>query len=108
MIGASEIAAMKPTAVLVNGSRGGVVDEAALLAALDQGHLDLVASDVFDAEPLPVDHPFWSHERSVVTPHVAGFAPDYLDVVGTLFTDNLRRYLADSPLLNVADRERGY
>jgi len=108
MIGASEIAAMKPTAVLVNGSRGGVVDEAALLAALDQGHLDLVASDVFDAEPLPVDHPFWSHERSVVTPHVAGFAPDYLDVVGTLFTDNLRRYLADRPLLNVADRERGY
>jgi phosphoglycerate dehydrogenase-like enzyme len=108
MIGAAEIAAMKPTAVLVNGSRGGVVDEAALLAALERGHLDLVSSDVFDAEPLPADHPFWSHERFVVTPHVAGFAPDYLDVVGTLFTDNLGRYLHDSPLLNVADRERGY
>lgn len=108
MIGAAELRAMKAGSVLVNGSRGGVVDEAALVEALDQGHLDLVASDVFAEEPLPADHPLWSHPRSVVTPHVAGFAPDYLDVVATLFTQNLRRYLDGLPLLNVADRERGY
>lgn len=108
LIGAAELAAMKPGAVLVNGSRGGVVDETALLEVLDSGHLDLVASDVFAQEPLPPDSPFWTHPRFVPTPHVAGFAPDYLEVVGALFTTNLRHYLAGEPLLNVADRERGY
>lgn len=108
MIGAQEIAAMKRGAVLVNGSRGGVVDEDSLLTALDSGHVDMVASDVFAHEPLPAGHPFWSHPRSVVTPHVAGFAPNYLQTVGALFTGNVRRYLAGEPLLNVADRERGY
>lgn len=108
MIGQDELRAMKPGSVLINGSRGGVVDEVALVAALDQGQLDLVASDVFAEEPLPAEHPLWSHPRSVVTPHVAGFAPDYLDMVVALFTQNLRRYLDGLPLLNVADREKGY
>lgn len=108
MIAAAELRAMKAGSVLINGSRGGVVDEVALVEALDHGHLDLVASDVFAEEPLPAEHPLWSHPRSIVTPHVAGFAPDYLDVVATLFTQNLRRYLDGQPLLNVADRERGY
>lgn len=108
LIGAPELDAMKSGTVLVNASRGGVVDEPALLEALDRGHVDLAASDVFADEPLPLDHPLWSHPRSVVTPHVAGFAPDYLDVVSSLFTENLRRYLAELPLLNVANRERGY
>ena len=108
LIAAAQIAAMKADAVLINGSRGGVVDETALLEALNGGHLDLVASDVFDEEPLSADHPFWSHPRFLVTPHVAGFAPDYLEVVSALFTTNLRRYLDGQPLLNVADRERGY
>lgn len=108
LIGARELDMMKSGAVLVNASRGGVVDESALLDALDRGHVDLAASDVFVHEPLPRDHPLWSHPRSVVTPHVAGFAPDYLDVVSTLFTQNLRRYLDELPLLNVADRQRGY
>lgn len=108
MIGAAELAAMKPGAVLINGSRGGVVDESALLACLGAGHIDLYASDVFAEEPLASGHPFWSDPRVLITPHVAGFAPDYLDAVGRLFTENLRRYLAGEPLLNVADRERGY
>lgn len=108
MLGAEQFAAMKPGAVLINGSRGHVVDEPALLAALDSGQLGLVASDVFASEPLPQDSPFWTHPRSIVTPHVAGFAPDYLEVVGALFAENLRRYLAERPLLNVADRTRGY
>ena len=108
MIAEPELAAMKRGAVLVNGSRGGVVDEKALLAALDSGHLDLVASDVFAAEPLPPDDPLWSHPGSVVTPHVAGLAPDYLEVVGTLFRQNVRNWLEGGPLINVASRDRGY
>jgi phosphoglycerate dehydrogenase-like enzyme len=108
MIGVRELETMKAGSALVNASRGGVVDETALVAALDRGQLDLYASDVFATEPLPVDHPLWSHPHSVVTPHIAGFAPDYLEVVGTLFTGNLRRYLDGAPLLNVADRARGY
>ena len=108
MIGPVELQACKQGAVLVNGSRGGVVDEQALLAALDAGHLDLAASDVFAEEPLPEDDPLWSHPRSVVTPHVAGFAPDYHERVAELFTANLRRYLDGEPLLNLAQRERGY
>lgn len=108
MIGLSELQAMKPEAVLINASRGGVVDEQALLQVLDEGRLALVASDVFDAEPLPEQHPFWTHPRVVITPHVAGFAPDYLEAVTRLFTTNLRHYLAGEPLLNVADRDRGY
>jgi len=108
MIGARELGLVKSGAVIVNASRGGVVDEPALLAALDRGQVDLVASDVFATEPLPSDHPLWTHPRSVVTPHVAGFAPDYLDAVCALFTANLRRYVDGAPLLNVADRDRGY
>ena len=108
MIGHAELKTMKPDAVLINASRGGVVDEQALLQLLDEGHLDLVASDVFDAEPLPPEHPFWDHPRVVITPHVAGFAPDYHDAVARLFTTNLRLYLDGEPLLNVADRNRGY
>ena len=108
MIGQRELERMKPGAALVNASRGGVVDEAALVAALDRGQVDAYASDVFATEPLPGDDPLWSHPRSVVTPHIAGFAPDYLEVVGDLFTGNLRRYLDGAPLLNLADRGRGY
>jgi phosphoglycerate dehydrogenase-like enzyme len=108
MIGERELEAMKPGAVLVNAGRGGVVDETALVPALDRGQLDRYASDVFATEPLPADDPLWSHPRAVVTPHIAGFAPDYLEVVGTLFTENLRRYLDGAPLLNLADRGRGY
>ncbi len=108
MIGVEALAATKQGAVLINASRGGVVNEAALLAALDEDRIDMVASDVFDHEPLSADSPWWSHPRSVVTPHVAGFAPDYEDAVTALFTENLRRYIHGEPLLNVADRQRGY
>lgn len=108
LIGPEQLAAMRRDAVLVNGSRGGVVDEKAVLAALEDGYLALVASVVFDDEPLAADRPFWSHPRSRVAPHIAGFAPDYLEVVSALFTTNSRRYLDGDPLLNVDDRERGH
>jgi phosphoglycerate dehydrogenase-like enzyme len=108
LIGAAALAATKPGAVLVNVARGGVVDEAALLAALDAGTVAGYAADVFATEPLPVDHPLWTHPRAIVTPHVAGFAPDYRERVGELFRENLARFAAGRPLVNEIDRRLGY
>lgn len=97
-----------PGTMLINAARGGVVDEAAMVRALDSGRLRAVSTDVFSEEPLPAGHPFWSDPRILISPHVAGFAPDYAAAVTTLFTENLSRYLADRSLVNVAQRERGY
>lgn len=108
LIGDAQLSRCRPGTVLVNGARGGVVDEDAMVRALDDGRLRLVASDVFAEEPLPAGHPFWRDPRIIVSPHVAGFAPDYEASVEALFGANLRRYLDGEPLLNVADRERGY
>jgi phosphoglycerate dehydrogenase-like enzyme len=102
------IAAMRPGAFLVNVSRGGIVDEAALLDALDDGRLGGVASDVFEEEPLPGTSRLWDHPRSIVTPHVAGFAPDYRQSVRDLFRENLSRYAQGRELLNLIDRRLGY
>jgi phosphoglycerate dehydrogenase-like enzyme len=108
LLDAAALAAMKPTAVLVNAARGGVVDEDALLGALRAERLAFAALDVFATEPLPASSPLWSHPRVLVSPHVAGFAPDYRERVGALFRDNLGRFLAGAPLVNQADRGRGY
>ncbi len=102
------IGAIRRGAFLVNVSRGGVVDEAALLDALDDGHLAGVASDVFDEEPLPRTSRLWRHPHSIVTPHVAGFAPDYRERVRDLFRENLGRYAQGRELLNLIDRRIGY
>jgi phosphoglycerate dehydrogenase-like enzyme len=108
LIDADAIAAIKPGAVVVNVARGGIVDEAALLAALRSGTLSGVALDVFDDEPLPPHSPWWDEPRAFLTPHVSGLAPRYSDQVLQLVAENLRRYCQDEPLLNVVDRTRGY
>jgi len=100
--------AMKPTAVLVNMARGGVVDEDALVRALREGRIAGAALDVFDEEPLPRDSPLWTMENVIVSPHVAGFTPGYHERVLDLFGENLRRYLAGEELLNQARRDREY
>jgi phosphoglycerate dehydrogenase-like enzyme len=100
--------AMKPSAVLINLARGGVVDEVALLAALREGRLAGAALDVFEEEPLPPDSPFWGLENVIVSPHVAGFTPHYHERVMGIFAENLRRFLAGEPLLNRVDRQHGY
>lgn len=99
---------MKRGSVLINIARGGVVDEAALVRVLDDGWLGGAALDVFEDEPLPADSPLWSMDRVIISPHVAGFTAGYDQRVGELFEENLRRYLADEPLLNEVDRDRGY
>lgn len=99
------LAAMKPGAVLVNVGRGDLVVDADLLAALDSGHLAGAVLDVFRSEPLPADHPFWSHPKVTVTPHVSGWR-----VTGGMETvaENYRRLVAGEPLLNEVDRRAGY
>ncbi|HEX5475026.1 MAG TPA: D-2-hydroxyacid dehydrogenase [Vicinamibacterales bacterium] len=108
LIGAPQLAAMKEDAVLVNVSRGGLIDQAALVRALEAGRPGAVALDVFEHEPLPPDSPLWSHPRVLITPHVAGIHANYWPDAAALFADNLRRFLAGQPLRNVVDKHAGY
>jgi phosphoglycerate dehydrogenase-like enzyme len=94
LIGADVLRAMKPGASLVNIARGGVIDEAALLEALRAGALAGAALDVFSVEPLPADHPFWSMENVLVTPHLAGYHDRYPEFAIPILIHNIRRFLA--------------
>ncbi|MCS7001974.1 MAG: D-2-hydroxyacid dehydrogenase [Dehalococcoidia bacterium] len=107
-IGAEALAALKPSAGVVNVARGDIVDEAALAAMLAEGRLAGAALDVFTEEPLPPDSPFWSLDNVLLTPHIAGVAPAYQSRLLALFCDNLRRFLANEPLINRYDPARGY
>jgi phosphoglycerate dehydrogenase-like enzyme len=108
MINADTLAVMKPTAVLINVARGNVVDEPALIEALKAGKIRGAGLDVYTEEPLPSTSPFWKLPNVIACPHVAGLSPHYLARAVTLFAENLRRYLAGEPLLNVVQKERGY
>jgi phosphoglycerate dehydrogenase-like enzyme len=108
LIGAKQLAAMKPGAFLVDVSRGGVVDHAALVQALDKGQLAGAGLDVFPIEPLPSDSKLWGMANVIVSPHVAGLSPRYVERAFELFKENLRRYLAGEELLNKLELEREY
>jgi phosphoglycerate dehydrogenase-like enzyme len=107
-IGAREIAAMRPGAFIVNIGRGEVIDENALIDALKAGTIGGAGLDVFEKEPLPKDSPLWDIESVILTPHMAGANRGYMDKACELFADNLRRFNAGQPLLNVVDRQLGY
>jgi phosphoglycerate dehydrogenase-like enzyme len=108
MISAAEISTMKPGAFLIDVSCGTVVDHSALVTALTDGHLGGAALDVFPLEPLPTDHPLWTLPNVIITPHVAGFSPNYDTRANELFLENLYRYVANDPLLNLVDFSREY
>lgn len=107
-LGRAEFAALRPGAILVNTGRGGTVDTDALMDALRSGHLGAALLDVTDPEPLPPDHPLWTMENVYLTPHYSGSRPDYGERADAIFLDNLRRYLAGHPLVNVVDKREGY
>jgi phosphoglycerate dehydrogenase-like enzyme len=108
LLGARELAWMKPTAVLVNVGRGEVIDETALAAALRRGRVGGALLDVFETEPLPADSPLWGLENVVITPHVAGAGPDRARNSLQVFCDNLRRFAAGEPLRYIVPAARGY
>lgn len=108
LIGEKELGAMKPTAVIINIARGAIIDERALLHALKEGWIAGAALDVFEREPLPAESELWEMENVIVTPHISGGTPRYMQLAVELFCDNLRRYLAGQPLRNLVDLTRGY
>jgi phosphoglycerate dehydrogenase-like enzyme len=108
MIGAHELAAMKPEAVLVNVARGSLVDENALVRALRDGRIAGAALDVFATEPLSPESPLWEMPNVLVTPHIATNVPEYLARAVAAFASNVRRFLAGAPLEQQLRRDRGY
>jgi phosphoglycerate dehydrogenase-like enzyme len=108
LIGEEELRAMKPNAVIVNIGRGAIIDEQALVRALKEGWIAGAALDVFQQEPLSGESELWGLDNVIVTPHISGGTPRYMERAMALFCDNLRRYLADEPLRNVVDPARGY
>ncbi|MDP7644550.1 MAG: D-2-hydroxyacid dehydrogenase [Anaerolineales bacterium] len=108
MIGAAEFAAMKAGTIFVNVARGKVMDEAALIAAHQGGHLGGALLDVFETEPLAASSPLWQLPNVIISPHVAGFTPHYDERALQVFAENLCRYVSNQPLLNQVDVQRGY
>jgi phosphoglycerate dehydrogenase-like enzyme len=108
LIGRRELEAMRRDAILINVSRGKLVDEAALAQGLADGLIAGAALDVFEHEPLAPASPLWSQPNVIITPHVAGFRADHWDAATTLFANNLRRFDGGQPLVNVVDKHAGY
>ncbi|MBB2205828.1 NAD(P)-dependent oxidoreductase [Gluconacetobacter takamatsuzukensis] len=102
------LAGAKPGLHLVNVARGGLVDEAALLAALDAGRIGAATLDVTSQEPLPDGHPFYRHPRVRLTPHVSWSGPEVAAAGTRRIEENIARFLAGEPLLDVVDPVRGY
>lgn len=108
MIGREQFAAMKPSAVVVNISRGALVDEGAMTEALQEGRIAGAALDVFVQEPLPASSALWDLPNVLITPHNAGSNPSYDKRVVELFCENLGKYLRSESLKNLVIKERGY
>jgi phosphoglycerate dehydrogenase-like enzyme len=108
LIGTRELAAVKPGALLVNIARGKLVDDEAVIEALQSGRLGGAALDVFTQEPLPASSPYWDLPNVIITPHTSGAMRDYWTPLVALFAENLRRYEKGEPLLNVVDKTAGY
>jgi len=108
LIGEKELRSMKSTAYLINIARGSVVDEDALIRALDENWIAGAGLDTFAAEPLPRESRLWELPNVIFSPHVAGRLETYDELVTELFCKNLRRYLDGKKLLNLVDKKKGY
>jgi phosphoglycerate dehydrogenase-like enzyme len=108
MVSAEVLRALKPTAWVINIARGPIVDEAALATALQEKRIGGAALDVFETEPLPAESPLWSLDNAILTPHVSNSSPKVRERSLALVAENVRRFKAGEPLLNVVDRAVGY
>jgi len=108
LIAAPEFAAMKPSAIILNVGRGPVIDEPAMLEALQSGRIRGAGLDVFTVEPLPAGHPFYSMENVLLSPHCSDNTQDWLEQAMLFFYKNLDRFNKGEPLENVVDKRSGY
>jgi phosphoglycerate dehydrogenase-like enzyme len=108
MVGKEQIAAMKPSAVIINVGRGPVLDEAPLIEALEAGKIRGAGLDVFTTEPLPAGHPFYRMTNVLLSPHCADRTPGWQDRAVDCFLDNFKRFQNGEPLKNVVDKHAGY
>jgi phosphoglycerate dehydrogenase-like enzyme len=108
MVNRALLAHAKPGLHLINIARGSLVDDAALLEALDAGRLSLASLDVTHPEPLPAGHPFYGHPRIRLSPHTSVHTAQTRINLAAKFAENLQRFRAGAPLENVVDFARGY
>jgi phosphoglycerate dehydrogenase-like enzyme len=108
MVGAAQIAAMKPNAVLINVGRGAIVDEAALLDALENNRIRGAALDVFTVEPLPESHAFYRLKNVLLSPHTADHVQDFANLAVECFLENMKLFRAGQPFQSVVDKRAGY
>ncbi len=108
IIGEEQLRCMKKTAYLLNAGRGKLVQEGKLIKALQEGWIAGAALDAFETEPLDQRSPLWSMKNVIITPHVAGLTPRYLDRLVEIFCENLGRFIRNEPLTNVVDKKCGY
>ena len=108
LIDAAALASMRPGAHVICISRGGIIDDEALLHALDSGHIGGAGIDAHTVEPLPADSPFWDHPRVIVTPHNGATTAQTAARGNEIMLDNLRRFVTGRPLANLVDKESGY
>ncbi len=106
VLNAERLALLAKGAVIINPGRGPLIDDEALLAALDSGHVGHATLDVFRVEPLPDDHPFWTHPNITVTPHIASETRSW--TASQCVAENVRRGEAGEPFLHLVDRIAGY
>lgn len=108
ILDAAAFRAMKETAYLVNIGRGGLIDEGALIQALNEKQIGGAALDVFEKEPLSKESPLWDFDNVIISPHVSGLSLHMQEETLDLFLENLNRYIAELPLYNQVDLKRGY
>jgi glyoxylate/hydroxypyruvate reductase A len=106
IINAKTLAQMPKGAVIINPGRGPLIDNTALLAALESGQISHATLDVFDVEPLPTNHPFWAHKHVTVTPHIASQTRP--DTASEMIVENIKRCESGEALMHVVDPKAGY
>jgi phosphoglycerate dehydrogenase-like enzyme len=108
LFGRDQFRRMKPSSYLINVGRGAIVELTALTEAIRAGEIAGAALDVFEVEPLPAEHPLWDFPNVILTPHVAGYSPRIAERHLAVLVENVRRFTAGEPLLNVVDKREWF